>query len=302
MVKRTVLEELDCRPLLCDGAMGTQLMDAGLPAGGCGEQWNLDEPDKIELIHRRYLDAGCDLITTCTFGGTEAALGMHSLSGQAAEINTAAAGIAKRAAGEHAFVLADIGPFGGFLEPLGETTADELLDMFQRQAQALHGGGADAAIVETMTDLAELTLAVKAAKSVAPWPVIATAAFDRAAVGSYRTMMGATVIDAVEAASEAGADVVGANCGASMELDDYVRLAEQIVAAARDTPVIIQPNAGKPRLESGELIYPASPENMGDLVPRLLDIGVRIIGGCCGTTPEHLRSMARAIKSAGRTQ
>ncbi|MCX6898765.1 MAG: homocysteine S-methyltransferase family protein [Verrucomicrobia bacterium] len=296
MNPKNLLTELSARPLLCDGAMGTQLIAAGLAPGDCGMVWCVEKPEVVEGVHRRYRSAGCDLITSNSFGGCVTNLVSHNLQSRADGLNRAAAQVAGRAAGDSGWVLADIGPFGGFLEPLGEMTADELLKLFVQQSVALKSGGADAALIETMTDPAEVIVAVKAAKQVANWPVIATYAFDRGNGKNYRTMMGTTVEVAMKETIAAGADVVGANCGTAMNLDDYARLAEQMVRAAGKTPVIIQPNAGAPQNVGGKDIYPATPAEMAELVPTLLAAGVRIIGGCCGTSPDHLRAMGEALR------
>lgn len=289
----SLLEALSRRPLLCDGAMGTQLIAAGLAPGECGERWNVDHPEAVEAIHRRYRDAGCDLLTTNSFGGTAHTLARHALDDRTFELNKAGAIAARRAGGERAYVLGDIGPFGDFLAPVGDFDESQVADFFTAQAAALAAGGVDAFVVETMSDPAEMTLAIRAAKSL-HLPVIATYSFNLAG-DSFRTMMGATVEQTVKAALEAGADVVGSNCGTGLSLDQYLRLADQLVKAAGTAPVILQPNAGAPRDDNGKLIYDASPKQMADIVPRLLGAGVRIIGGCCGTTPDHLKAMRQSI-------
>jgi 5-methyltetrahydrofolate--homocysteine methyltransferase len=287
------------RVVMCDGGMGTQLMAAGLTTGGCGVLWNVHHPERIEQIHQRYCDAGCELITTNTFQGSSTALAMHSLSDRTAELNRAAAAAARRVADrvggdDRPLVMADIGPFGGFLEPLGDTSPEQLQAIFTEQLEAMKEGGADGVIIETMSDVAELSIAVKTARAMGDWPIVATFAFEKGGDGTFHTMMGTSPADAMEAAIEAGADIVGTNCGTSLSLDDYVELARQLVAAAGDTPVIVQPNAGAPVMVEGESVHPAEPDEMAGLVPRLVEAGVRVIGGCCGTTPEHLRAMAAA--------
>ena len=286
------------RVLLCDGAMGTQLIARGLPVGVSGETWNLDHAADVEAIHRSYVQAGCDLVTTNTFGASTPSLERHGLADKAAAINAAGARLARRAAGDGAFVLGDIGPFGGFLEPLGDMTPEALLAAFLAQAEALRQGGADGIIIETMVDPAELAVAVQAAKQASDWPVFATYAFGKADGDSFRTIMGTTVPEAVQAAIAAGADVVGANCGTALDLPDYLRLAESLVAAARPTatPVILQPNAGAPRLVDGKMVHPASPADMAGLIDPLRNLGLRVIGGCCGTGPEHLAAMAAKLR------
>ncbi|MEI8289892.1 MAG: homocysteine S-methyltransferase family protein [Verrucomicrobiota bacterium] len=299
MNQTPLLEELARRPLVCDGAMGTQLMARGLTSGACGMTWNIDQPGNVGDIHLAYRNAGCNLITTNSFGGTRFALELHGLAGRVTELNRAAARVARAAAGDNGWVLGDVGPFGDFLEPVGDVTADELREAFQAQITALLEGGADAVLVETMSDPAEAIVGVEAAKACnAAAPVIVTYAFQKTAPGEFRTMMGTTAADAMLRAIAAGADIVGTNCGTALSLDDYLELAGQLVTAAGKTPVIVQPNAGSPHTENGKTIYKATPEEMAATAARLLATGVRIIGGCCGTTPALLAAMSRAIKNS----
>lgn len=294
-----LLQELSRRPLCCDGAMGTQLFARGLAPGACGMLWNLDRPGDVGGIHTAYRIAGCDLITTNSFGGSRFALELHGLADRVAELNRAAARVARAAAGDSGWVLGDVGPFGGFLEPVGDTTPEDLRAAFRDQIAALLDGGADAILVETMGDPAEAIVGVEAAKECASKiPVIVTYAFQKTTTGEFRTHMGTTAAEAIRRATGAGAGIVGANCGTGLSLDDYVKLAEQLVAAAGNAVVIVQPNAGSPRTENGRTIYDATPAEMAVAANRLLAAGVRIIGGCCGTTPDHLAAMCRAVKSA----
>jgi 5-methyltetrahydrofolate--homocysteine methyltransferase len=279
--------------------MGTQLLARGLAGGECGLTWNVNRPGDVGGIHLAYRNAGCDLITTNSFGGSRFALALHDLAGRVAELNRAAARAARAAAGDDGWVLGDVGPFGGFLEPVGDLTADELREAFQAQIAALLEGGADAILVETMSDPAEAVVGIEAAKACsANVPVIATYAFQKTAPGEFRTMMGTSAAEAVRRAAAAGAEVVGANCGTGLNLEDYVKLAEQLAAAAGSAAVIVQPNAGSPRTENGRAVYDATPEQMAAAASRLLAAGVRIIGGCCGTTPAHLTAMSRVIRAA----
>jgi len=296
----SLLQELQLRPLCADGAMGTQLFARGLRSGDCGMLWNVDRPADVGGIHHAYRQAGCDLITTNSFGGTRFALERHGFEARVTELNRAAAQVARAAAGNQGWVLGDVGPFGDFLEPVGDTTPDSLREAFGAQIAALVEGGADAILVETMSDPAEAVVGVEAAKAGAPGlPVIVTYAFQKTSPGEYRTMMGSTVADAVGRATGAGADIVGANCGTDLSLDDYVELAGKLVAAAGKNPVIVQPNAGSPRTDAnGKLYYDATPEEMAATATRLLAAGVRIVGGCCGTTPGHLAAMSRVIRPA----
>ncbi|MCC6580511.1 MAG: homocysteine S-methyltransferase family protein [Phycisphaeraceae bacterium] len=279
------------RTLLVDGAMGTQLFLRGLAPGQCGEAWNRDRPDDVAAIHRAYLQAGCDAVTTNTFGGSAPTLARHNLEAEVETFNRQGAALARKAAGDDHYVLGDIGPFGDFLEPMGTMTEDELLGIFTRQARALREGGADAIIIETMTDTAEAVVALRAAKVVADWPVITTFAFDKGAGEGYHTMMGQGVEHIVKTMVEAGADVVGANCGTSLGLPDYLALAKQLVAAAGKTPVIMQPNAGSPQTVDGKVVYAATGRDMAELAKQLRAAGVKMVGGCCGTTPELLGAM-----------
>ena len=301
MKQSDLLSALAARPLCCDGAMGTQLLARGLASGECGMLWNVNRAGDVRAVHEAYHDAGCDLITTNSFGGSSMALDLHGLAQRAAELNRAAAQVARAAAGDTGWVLGDVGPFGGFLEPLGETTPEELHDAFRAQIEALLAGGADAILVETMSDPAEAAIGVQAAKSCnATTPVIVTYAFQKTGPGEFRTMMGTGIEEALRSAVGAGAEIVGANCGTSLSLDDYVELAKQIAAAAGGARVIIQPNAGAPRVDGERTVYDATPEQMGATATQLLAAGARVVGGCCGTTPNHLAAVARALKAASQ--
>jgi 5-methyltetrahydrofolate--homocysteine methyltransferase len=289
---KTLLETLAARPLQCDGATGTQLQQLGLRPGESCERWVLDQPEKVRLVHQRYLDAGADLLTTNTFGGTALALAAHGLAERAAGINRAAARLAREVAGERAWVLGDIGPFGGILEPFGETAPDAAASAFRAQAAALLDGGADAILVETMSDPAEAALAITAACEAGARLVIATYAFQHTPSG-FRTMMGTDAAAAARAALDAGADIVGANCGTQLSLDDYAGLCARLVAAANGAPVIVQPNAGSPERDGDRIIYRTTPEAFAAAAAHYLTLGARIVGGCCGTTPGHIAASAR---------
>ncbi len=298
MKKTPLLEALSSRVLVCDGGMGTELIALGLDSGACGMLWNAERPDDVLSVHRAYRDAGCDLVTSNSFGGNRPMLDRHHAGGRLAELNRLAAATAARAAGDEAWVLGDVGPFGDFLEPMGDTTEDELLAIFIEQMSALRDGGADAFLVETMADPGEVAVAIRAARAVAPHlPVIATYTFQKTA-GVFRTLMGTTAAQAVAAALEAGADIVGTNCGTDLDLDDYVALARELVAAAGNTPVIVQPNAGAPKSGPDGFSYDATPAEMAACARRLVDAGVRIVGGCCGTNPSHLRAIAAELHAS----
>jgi 5-methyltetrahydrofolate--homocysteine methyltransferase len=294
----SLLAEIAARPLCCDGAMGTELLARGLTSAECGMVWNAERPEDVGAIHSAYRNAGCDLITTNSFGGSRFGLERYGLADRVAALNRVAARVARAAAGESAWVLGDVGPFGDFLEPAGDTTADELRVAFQAQITALLSGGADAILVETMSDPVEAAVGVKAAKACDPEaPVIVSYAFQKTRAGEFRTMMGTRVEEAIERAIAAGADIVGANCGTGLNLDDYVELARQIVRSAGTVPVMVQPNAGPPRSANGQTAYDATPKQMAETATQLLAAGARVVGGCCGTTPEHLLAICRAARA-----
>jgi len=277
--------------LTCDGAMGTQLIEKGMSIGECGMSWNASRPEDIVAVHLAYRSAGSRLITSNSFGGTRSMLGRHGHSRQVGEWNRLAAQLAAEAAGPDGWVLGDVGPFGDFLEPMGDTTVEELEAIFHEQITALVEGGADAILVETMSDTAELVAGVSAAKAACRLPVVATYAFQKSPDG-FRTMMGVTVEDAIHTAFDAGADIAGANCGTNLSLDDYLELGRRIAEAAAGRPTILQPNAGAPKHIDSFIHYDATPQQMAELAGKLRAQGITIIGGCCGTTPAHLAAMA----------
>lgn len=290
-MKRLLQETVRERTLLGDGAMGTQLMLAGLVQGNCGEAWNLTNPDKILAIQRRYAEAGSDCIITNTFGGSPIMLNRHGEAGQVAEINKAGVTIARQAFGDlEGYVLGDIGPFGGLLEPFGEFTVDQVRSAFEEQAAALVEGGADAIIIETQTSLEELLIGIRAAQAAGAKCIIGSMAYDVTLDGStFRTMMGVDPERAAEFMEENGAHIVALNCGTGMDMD-HARMAVERYKKVTSLPVMVQPNAGKPRLENMKIIYDQTPEEMVKGLPALLDAGVNIVGACCGSTPEHIRA------------
>ena len=297
----SLLETLEYRVLLADGAMGTQLQQAGLPPGGCGEAWNLDAPEKILAIQRAYVEAGSDCLITNSFGASRIMLERHDEEGRVREINRAAASIARQAfGGREGFVLGDIGPFGGLMEPYGDIEAARVEKAFAEQAEALVEGGIDAIIIETQTSLDELGIGIRAAKAAGAPAVIGSMAFDKMQEGDeVRTMMGTSPEQAAEFMAEAGADVVALNCGTGVDL----RLAADVVKRYRSVaglPVMAQPNAGLPVLENLKVIYKETPEEMVVGLPALLEAGARIVGGCCGSTPAHIR-LFREVLNGVRT-
>lgn len=284
------------RVLLGDGAMGTELQGAGLRPGQPGESWNLEQPERVETIHRAYAEAGSDLVLTNTFGANQWVLGRYKLAGSLEAINRAAAELARRAVPQGVFVLGDIGPTGALLKPLGEATLDEFHDAFLRQAQALVAGGADGILVETMSAIEEAVAAVRAARAAGAALVIGSMAFDRVKDGSFRTMMGVRPEAAARALVAAGADLVGANCGTNMTVADYAQLGAALRSAVA-CPVMIQPNAGRPELVDGRTVYRLSPADFGGQMRSVVEAGARVIGGCCGTTPAHIAAARQMLDS-----
>jgi 5-methyltetrahydrofolate--homocysteine methyltransferase len=285
------------RTVILDGAMGTQMQRAGLSAGQCGELWNLDYPERVAAIHADYLDAGCDAIITATFGANRWVLARFGAAAEVEAVNRAAARVARGVARDAACVLGDIGPCGGLLRPLGEIDPADLSAEFTRQARALVAAGVDGIIVETMTDVEELRIAIRAARSAGAPLVIASMAFDRLPNGRIRTMMGASPEQAARAAVEEGADVVGANCGTSMTPADFAEVAGQ-VRRVTDRPIAIQANAGKPELVDGRAVYTLSAEALADGMAEVVAAGASLVGGCCGTTPGHIAELARRFRRA----
>jgi 5-methyltetrahydrofolate--homocysteine methyltransferase len=284
------------RRLVCDGAMGTQLMLAGLERGACGEIWNLTQPDRVMAIQRRYAAAGADCLITNTFGGSSLALTRHGHGNDVVEINRAAAQIARDAfAGNAGFVLGDIGPVGGMLEPYGDLKVDEVRAVLAEQAQALVEGRVDAIILETQTSLEELGLGIEGAKAAGAPFIIASLAFDRSSDGTFfKTMMGVSPEQAAEFAEKTGADAIALNCGTGMDME----AAAKVVRIFRSTAklfMMAQPNAGLPVLEGTQAVYKQSPEQMVKALPEVLDAGVNVIGSCCGSTPEHTRAIRAVV-------
>jgi 5-methyltetrahydrofolate--homocysteine methyltransferase len=278
--------------LVGDGAWGTQLMQRGLPEGQPPEWFALERPETIEEVARLYVEAGADLVTTDTFGGTSFRLRLHGLDGERERINRQAVEAVKRAAAGRAIVSASVGPSGQLLEPFGDTSPDAVEAAFAEQIAALAAAGADVLCIETMGDLTEATRAVKAARATAPGvPVMATMTFEPTPRG-YFTVMGVSVEKAVAGLEAAGADVVGSNCGTGIA--DMVEIARRMARATR-LPLLIQPNAGLPVSRDGKVVYDETPETFAARVPDLLELGVAIVGGCCGTTPDHTRAIRLAV-------
>jgi len=278
--------------LVGDGAWGTLLLARGVRPGEAPESLNLMRPGVIEDIASLYLEAGADLITTNTFGGSPARLRQFGLDGETEAVNRAAVEAVRRCAGGRAYVSASVGPSGHLLKPYGDAEPADIGAGYERQIRALAEAGADLVCIETMTDLAEAVLAVRAARTVAPdLPVMATMTFESTRRGFF-TVMGVSVAHAIKGLSEAGADILGSNCGnGSVEM---VAIAREF-RALTGRPIAIQPNAGLPEPRDGSLVYPETPEFMAEQARRLLAAGVAIVGGCCGTTPAHVRALREIV-------
>ncbi len=295
-MKKPLLAALRDRPLLGDGAMGTQLMFAGLEQGNCGEEWNVTHPEKVLGIQRRYAEAGSDCILTNTFGGSRIMLNRHGNADKVVEVNQAAVEIVRQAFGKkEGYIIGDIGPFGGLMEPYGEFTEEQVRNAFAEQAKALVDAGADAIIIETQTSLEELLLGITAAKEAGAPCVIGSMAYDVTLDGStFRTMMGIDPERAAEFMQENGADIVALNCGTGMDMQ-RARQAIERYKQVTDLPLMAQPNAGQPKLISMKVVYDETPDQMVQGVGALLDAGVNIFGACCGSTPDHIREFRKAI-------
>lgn len=279
------------RPIILDGAWGTQMQARGLPMGACPDEWNLSNPDKVEAVARDYADAGSQVVITNTFGATSLCLKKHGLEDKVVEINRAGAEITKRAVEGRAKTFGSMGPSGVMLM-MGEVTPDELKAAFSVQAKALADGGADALVVETMSDPDEACLAVQAAKETG-LPVVACMVFD-AGADMDRTMMGTTCEEAVQRLTEAGADAVGSNCGQGIE--GFIAICKKM-RAVTDMPLWMKGNAGLPEVVDGQTTYKETPENFAEKAVELVAAGADFVGGCCGTSPDFIRAVAAKLKA-----
>ncbi len=279
-------------PVLFDGGMGTLLQERGLEGGGAGELWNVEHPDVIRKIHTEYAEAGARVLTTNTFGGTEPRLAMHDLGDRVHELNEAAAAIAHDVAEQNGTLVAgDLGPTGELMFPMGTMDEEQATALFEAQLQGLVAGGIDLVLIETMSDLNEVKAAVAAAEKVAPdLPVIVTLSFDT----NLHTMMGVAPAQAVSELAEASVDAVGANCGRGLaELESI--MSAMADARTGDLLLIGQSNAGLPHLVGDQFVYDASVDDMAAHALRLRDLGIDLIGSCCGSTPAFTAAMRAAL-------
>lgn len=278
--------------LVSDGAWGTFLQQKGLKIGECPEEWNLTHPDKVLDIARSYIEAGADMIETNSFGGTRFKLEKFGLIDKVFELNKAAAEISRKAAGDK-FVLGSVGPTGKILM-MGDVTEEELYEAFKEQACGLEAGGADAIMIETMSDLDEARLAIRAAKENTRCEVFCTMTFEKTVTGEFRSMMGVSPTEMAEILISAGAELIGANCGNGIA--GMVGIVEEIRKTNPDIPILVHANAGMPVYQDGETVFPEKPDEMAALVPKIIAAGANVIGGCCGTSPEHIRKIRMAFE------
>jgi 5-methyltetrahydrofolate--homocysteine methyltransferase len=293
---KTMLERItQGEILISDGAMGTFLHAKGLVAGECPESWCISHPEVVKGIAEAYIAAGSDIVETNSFGSSSLRLEPYQLVGKVREFNLAAAALAREAIGNNGYVAASVGPTAQFVKQEGgKATPAQLYDCFKEQMMALAEGGADALCVETMSSLLEAVQAIRAAKENTRLPVLCTFTFDAKPRGFF-TMMGISPERAAREAVAAGADVVGANCGNGIAR--MIEITRMMRAAVPRVPIFVQANAGLPVVENGMTVFKESPEYMASRVEELVQAGANIIGGCCGTTPDHIAAIAKAARS-----
>ena len=275
--------------MLADGATGTNYQNMGIEPGVAPEEWVFDAPDRVRELHRRFVEAGSDLLLTCTFGATAPRLADGPLAGRATEVNARAVELAREAAGDDRLVAGSLGPTGQLVEPYGLLTRETAVDAYAEQARALAEGGADLLVLETFFALEEALWAVEGARSATDLPIVASFSFDQ---GTH-TMMGLSPTDVVSAVAPLGVAALGANCGRSLEDTDAI--VTEFLAAAPAVPLWVKPNAGVPRIVGDTVVYEADPEMLAEHVRAYVERGARIVGGCCGSTPEHIAAIARAL-------
>ena len=289
----TLLERLELGHLLIsDGATGTYLQTKGLEPGGCPEEFNITYPEIVKTMARDYFEAGSDMVLTNSFGGSRIMLGKYGFGDRVKEFNRLAAEHARTVAPRGKYVIGSVGPTGEFLEPIGDVGTAEMMDIFVEQVTALEEGGADGVQIETMSALEEAALAIKAVKENTKLPVLATMVFDKGPRGFF-TMMGVSPETAVDGLQVAGANVIGSNCGNGIE--NMLEIARQMREVTEGF-LMIHSNAGMPEIKKGQIIYPEPPEFMAEHFKGMGDLGVNILGGCCGTTTAHIRALVEAVR------
>ena len=291
---RTIIEDLkNGKILISDGAWGTFLQRKGLKAGECPELWNVERPDDVFEIAKSYIDAGANMIETNSFGGSVFKLAHFGLSDSAYELNKAAAEISRKAAGPDNHVLGSIGPTGKILM-MGDVTYEELYESFKLQAMALEAGGANALVIETMTDLEEATCAVKACRDNTSCEIICTMTFEKSGENEFHTMMGVTPAQMTAELLNSGVDIIGSNCGNGIK--DMIGVIAEIRKVNKNIPVLVHANAGAPVYKDGETQFLETPDIWSAYVQDLINAGVNILGGCCGTTPDHIRKITGIVQ------
>lgn len=290
-MKASILDAVKNGPVLMDGAVGTRLQAMGLPPGEPPERWNMERPASIQKMHRDYLEAGARVLTTNSFGGHPLRLARAGIR-DIYQVNFQAAALAR--VSTDIWVAGSVGPCGEMIRPLGEAGPGEVKEGFLLQVRALLDGGADIILIETMTALEEALLAVEAARSLTSAPVLASMTF-MATPRGFRTVMGVDIDSAVESILKAGADGVGSNCGNGIE--EFIPIVRQM-RSLTDKPVLAEANAGLPERVNGKTVYRQTPETMARHIPGLLEAGADLIGGCCGTTPDHIRKMKEIMNTS----
>ena len=279
--------------LVSDGAWGTFLHAKGLKPGQCPELWNIEHAEEVFDIAKSYIDAGADMVETNSFGGSSFKLVHYGLADRCSELNEAAAAISRKAAGSK-FVLGSVGPTGKILM-MEEVTPEEVYESFKEQVIALEKGGVDAIIIETFTDIDEARLAIRAAKENTSVEVICTMTFEKTVNGEYRSMMGVSPTEMMQELVPEGVDIIGANCENGIE--GMIEIVKEIRLCDATIPVLVHANAGMPIYHDGKTLFPESPLQTAGFVKAIIDAGVNIIGGCCGTTPEHIRQIAKVVSA-----
>src|SRR5258708_6718910 len=293
------IKRLSQGSILADGAMGTMLHQSGVALDACFDELNVSDPDRVLGVHRAFIDAGSELIETNTFSANRYKLAAHGWQTEVDAFNEAAVKLARQSAeaskDRTVYVAGAIGPIGARLAPYGRVQPEQAFDAFFEQCAALAKGGVDVFILETFTDLNEITEALKAARAAAPnVPVIASMTFTR----DDRTVLGDAPREVANALAAMGADVIGVNCSGGPS--QLARIAQVMRTVEPDVPISAMPNAGFPETMAGRVMYPATPDYFGDYAIAFRDIGVTVIGGCCGTTPDHIRAMRKALDAPAR--
>ncbi len=292
-MRENILESINKTKLLvADGAWGTMLLSKGLEVGSCPELWNVEHEELVFEIAKAYVESGSKIIKTNTFGGNPIKLREYNLEDKAYELNLSGASISRKAAGEDNYVMGSIGPTGKFIFT-GDVTEEELYNAFKIQVNALIDGGVDAILLETFYATDELECAIKAVKENFKIPVFTSFTFEKGGDNIFRTMMGIDINTYFNFVSNFGVDVVGTNCGNGFNY--MVEIVRELKNLGKNIPILVNSNAGIPEIIDGKLVYPETPEIIKDIIPKLIESGAKIIGGCCGTTPEHIKVIKNVV-------